>query len=73
MYRVFRCTGSTSSDIILSALLQSAVDGADIVSMSLGSPTGDEVNDPFLQVTSGLVAQGIAVVAAAGNDGASGV
>jgi Subtilase family/Fn3-like domain len=73
MYRVFGCSGSGSSDIILQAMLQAAADGADVISMSLGSLVSLEVQDPFETVTTALVSQGIAVITANGNDGDYGI
>ncbi|RDW58328.1 hypothetical protein BP5796_12258 [Coleophoma crateriformis] len=72
MYRVFGCSGSADSDIIISALLQAAADGADLVTMSLGQIAKSEAKDPFEAVTTALVEQGVAVFAAAGNDGSLG-
>lgn len=46
-----------------------AADGADVVNLSLGVVDPVEEFDPFKTVTDGLVEQGIAVFASAGNDG----
>ena len=73
MYRVFDCVGSADSDILISAMLKAVADGANIVSMSLGAVVNNEEDDPWGQVTSALVEQGVAVFASAGNNGASGV
>lgn len=73
MYRVFGCSGSAGSDVIIAAMTMAATDGADVVSMSLGSPLISEAEDPFSTVTAALNAKGIAVIAAAGNDGSSGI
>jgi len=72
MYRVFDCIGSAETDILISAMLRAVADGANIVSMSLGAVTNNEEDDPWGQVTSALVEQGVAVFASAGNNGASG-
>ncbi|KAH8892938.1 subtilisin-like protein, partial [Thozetella sp. PMI_491] len=72
-YRVFGCTGGAATDNILAALAQAHADGVDVVSMSLGLQAAlAGPNDPFAAMTSALVSAGIAVVAAAGNDGALG-
>ncbi|KAH8807362.1 peptidase S8/S53 domain-containing protein [Xylogone sp. PMI_703] len=73
MYRVFGCAGSADSDIIISALIQAGNDGADVVSMSLGSIAPYESQDPFYDITTALVEQGTAVIAATGNDGDNGI
>lgn len=71
MYRVFGCSGDTGADIIIAAMMKAANDGAMVISMSLGSPG---INDPFDQVTQGLVEKrGIAIFAAIGNDGDLGI
>lgn len=40
MWRVFGCTGSTSDDIIIQAMLEAYDTGVDIISMSLGDTSG---------------------------------
>jgi len=72
MYRVFDCFGSADGDVLISAMLQAVADGANLVSMSLGAIVNNEEDDPWGQVTSALVEQGVAVFASAGNDGSSG-
>ncbi|KAK4071885.1 hypothetical protein Trihar35433_3949 [Trichoderma harzianum] len=70
-YRVLSCPGSgTPNDIIISAMLRAAEDGADVISMSLGI-IGElwEALDPFDPVVTQLAQKGVAVVAAVGNFG----
>lgn len=55
MYRVFGCSGGAGSDVILSALMKAASDGADVISMSLGLVNPYEFQDPFYTVTEALV------------------
>ena len=70
-YRVFGCDGSATDAVIVAALNQAAVDGVDVVNMSLGSPFGR--NDAPDAVASNTLAEnGIVVVASAGNEGAGG-
>jgi Subtilase family len=69
VYRVFGCAGVTSSDIIIAALEQALTDSMDVVNLSLGSFGGLLSQDLDAQAASNLVKQGIAVFAAAGNDG----
>jgi minor extracellular serine protease Vpr len=70
-YRVFGCNGSTSADIMVTAMEQIAKDGADVVNISIGSafqwPTY-----PTAQAVDRLVNHGIVVVTSAGNSGANG-
>lgn len=75
MYRVFPCDSDSSarSDDIIAAMDQAHTDGVDVVSMSLSQDEQWEWNDPFAATTSALVAEGIAVFAAAGNDGEEGM
>ncbi len=57
---------------ILAALDMAHTDGVDVVSLSLRIITDQRSRDPFSTMTSGLVAEGLAVIAAAGNDGSLG-
>ncbi|CAO3613681.1 unnamed protein product [Cunninghamella blakesleeana] len=71
MWRVFGCTGSTSNEIIISALLKAYDAGSDIISLSLGdNESWSEGSDAV--VASNIVKKGVPVVVAAGNAGASG-
>ncbi|KAM0330121.1 hypothetical protein ACHAQA_004293 [Verticillium albo-atrum] len=70
MYKIFGCSGSTSTDLVLKGLLAADADNCDIVSLSVGSNTGYRY-----AVTSRVaseVAQDRLVVIAAGNDGRMG-
>ncbi|KAJ4855603.1 subtilase family domain-containing protein [Trichoderma breve] len=70
-YRVLSCPGSgTPNDIIISAMLRAAEDGADVLSISLGI-IGElwEALNPFDPVVTQLAQKGVAVVAAIGNFG----
>lgn len=66
VYRVFGCTGS--SNVVGLAINQAAKDGVDVISMSLGAPFGTQ-NDADAIASQNAVNDGIAVVAAAGNNG----
>lgn len=68
MYSIFGCTDSADDDTIIQAMLQAQTDGADIISMSLGSATHYESEDPIQTVSTALVESGIAIFAATGND-----
>jgi subtilisin family serine protease len=69
MYRVFSCGGGASNDVVLQSMIDAYNDGADIVSMSLGSDNGFEDVDPFGQIVTNAKKRGIATVVAAGNAG----
>jgi minor extracellular serine protease Vpr len=71
-YRVFGCTGSSHSDVILAAIERAFADGMDVVNLSLGSNNGWAQD--FLSVAlSRMLDFGMIPVASAGNNGASGV
>lgn len=65
-YRVFGCSGP--SDVVAEAIDQAVADGANVISMSLGSPFGRE-DDPTSVAANNAAAAGIVVVASAGNEG----
>jgi minor extracellular serine protease Vpr len=72
-YRVFGCSGSTSSDIMLAAMERIGKDGANVLNMSIGSAL-QWPEYPTAQAASRLVEKkGIVVVASAGNEGALGL
>lgn len=67
-YRVFSCSGASSEDIIIAAMLRAYDDGMDVINMSIGSPSG------WSDATTALVAQrigenGRVISFSAGNDG----
>lgn len=71
-YRVFGCSGSTSSDIILAAMERAYADGMDVVNMSIGS--GHQWPQyPTAVAADSLVERGVVVVASIGNSGTSGL
>lgn len=73
MYRVFGCSGAAGDDGILAAMQRAVDDGADVVSMSLGEP-GLWSGYPYSAVPAAATAlrqKGVAVIAAAGNNGRS--
>ena len=71
-YRVFGCTGSTSSDIMLEAMERALDDGADVLNMSIGSSL-QWPQYPTAQGADRLVRRGMVVVASIGNSGANGL
>jgi minor extracellular serine protease Vpr len=67
-YRVFGCSGATSTDVMLAAMERVYRDGADVLNMSIGETRRGWPEAPVAQAASRLVRDGIVVVAAAGND-----
>lgn len=71
-YRVFGCEGGATTDVLISAILRAAHDGASIITMSIGEyDIWEEVN-PFEDIVTRLTQAGVALVAAIGNFGQAG-
>ncbi|KAL4251464.1 Alkaline protease 1 [Abortiporus biennis] len=70
-YRVFGCTGSTTDDILVEALLRGVSEGQDILTMSIGGCDGWTESSAAV-VSSRISASGKIVTIAAGNDGGKG-
>jgi minor extracellular serine protease Vpr len=68
--RLFGCEGSTSEAVLVAALDFAFEQEADVVNMSLGSPFGRD-EEPSTVASNTLAENGVVVVAAAGNAGAS--
>jgi minor extracellular serine protease Vpr len=66
IYRVFGCTGST--DVVTEAINRAVLDGADVISMSLGSDFGTS-DTPDAVAADNASRAGVVVVAASGNSG----
>lgn len=64
---------ATYDDVIMSGMLKAAEDGVDIISMSLGSSDAFVITSVYADIVQSITAQGIAVIAANGNDGALGL
>jgi subtilisin family serine protease len=74
MYKVFSCVSeSTTTDIIMAAMIQAAVDGVDVISMSLGGLDPFQDDTPYTTLVNSITGQGIAVIIANGNDGDLGI
>jgi minor extracellular serine protease Vpr len=67
-YRVFGCSGSASSAVIVEAINQAVRDGADVINMSLGSVFG-RTDEPDAVAADTAARAGVVVVASAGNNG----
>ncbi|OAV95383.1 hypothetical protein PTTG_05436 [Puccinia triticina 1-1 BBBD Race 1] len=71
---LFGCDPYGPDDVIVRALLQAELDGADIISLSLGSSGGWSVGKDILDVINNLVEKkGKIIVVSAGNDGTDGL
>lgn len=64
--KVFDASGSASDAVISRAMLGCARAGANVISMSLGGPSGSKAE---ARAVAKLASQGILLIAAAGNDG----
>ncbi|KFH62359.1 hypothetical protein MVEG_11569 [Podila verticillata NRRL 6337] len=71
-YRVFGCKGTAGNDIIMSAMELAFNDGMDVINMSLGGGSDFKYNAEAV-LAEKLIARGMALAAAAGNDGENGV
>ncbi|TLD13928.1 uncharacterized protein PgNI_05079 [Pyricularia grisea] len=67
MYRVFGCTGGSGTDVLIAAVIKAFEDGSDIITGSLGLTSGWSEN-PFAVTVSRMVAAGVHVTFAAGNE-----
>lgn len=68
-YRVFGCTGSTTSDIMLAAMERALEDGMDVVNQSIGSAFSSWPQYPTAVGADNLVDAGVVMVASIGNSG----
>ncbi|KAF9282521.1 hypothetical protein BGZ68_005932 [Mortierella alpina] len=71
-YRVFGCTKHSADDVIMAAMERAFQDGMDIINLSLGGGSSYKTY-PLAVLGDKLVARGMVVAAAAGNDGTQGV
>ncbi|MDO5286783.1 MAG: S8 family serine peptidase [Actinomycetia bacterium] len=68
-YRVFGCTGSSSTDIILAAMDRALADGMDIVNMSLGARYMSWPSYPTAVAADTMTEAGVIMVTSIGNEG----
>ncbi|KAK1979535.1 subtilase [Colletotrichum cereale] len=71
-YKIFGCTGGTTDDLFIAALLRAYEDGSNIISASVSGASG-WTNHPVAIVTSRIVQAGIPCILSAGNDGRMGM
>ncbi|KAK0388929.1 hypothetical protein NLU13_2506 [Sarocladium strictum] len=70
-YRVFGCSGSAGNDVLIAAYNRAFEDGADIITASIGGPSGWS-EEPWAVAVSRIVEQGVPCPVSAGNDGSTG-
>eukprot|EP00775_Hariotina_reticulata_P014226 gene14226-14370_t len=69
MYKVFGCSGSSTDDVIISAMDKAVLDGCDIINLSLAAGSGYAARSVYNRATNAALERGILVVKAAGNYG----
>ncbi|KAH7007519.1 peptidase S8/S53 domain-containing protein [Ilyonectria destructans] len=67
-YRVFGCDGEAGNDVLIAAFNQAFEDGADIITASIGGPSGWS-EEPWSVAVSRIVEQGVPCTVSAGNSG----
>ncbi len=72
-YRVFGCSGSTTDEVMISAMERVLDDDMDVLNMSIGDAFNNWHQSPTGQASTNLVKRGVVVVASIGNSGANGV
>jgi hypothetical protein len=70
-YRVFGCSGDTPNDVLIAAYNMAYEAGADIITASIGGPSGWS-EDEWAVTVSRIVDAGVPCTVSAGNDGATG-
>ncbi|KAL2177437.1 peptidase S8/S53 domain-containing protein [Thermothelomyces heterothallicus CBS 202.75] len=71
-YRVFGCKGDTPNDVLIAAYNMAYEAGSDIITASIGGPSGWS-EDPWAAVVTRIVESGVPCVVSAGNDGDAGI
>ncbi|KAI8402454.1 hypothetical protein FOFC_17768 [Fusarium oxysporum] len=67
-YRVFGCSGEAGNDVLIAAFNQAYQDGADIITASIGGPSGWS-EEPWAVAVSRIVEKGVPCTVSAGNSG----
>ncbi|ROV99042.1 hypothetical protein VMCG_06618 [Cytospora schulzeri] len=71
-YRVFGCSGTTTDDVVIAAFNKAYEDGADIITASLGRPSGWK-EEPWSVAVSRIVENGVPCTISADNSGGYGL
>ena len=72
IYKVFGCTGGVGNDVLIAAFNQAFEEGADLITASIGGPSGWS-EEPWGAYVEKIINQGVPCTLAAGNDGAAGM
>ncbi|KAL8409759.1 hypothetical protein RB594_008006 [Gaeumannomyces avenae] len=72
MFRVFGCTGSANDDVLIKAYSMAYESGADLITASIGGPSGWSEN-AWSVVVSRIVELGVPCILSAGNSGDNGL
>ena len=67
-YRVFGCDGEAGNDVLIAAFNQAFEDGADIITASIGGPSG-WADEAWSAAVAAIVEQGTPCTISAGNEG----
>ncbi|WP_052436560.1 S8 family serine peptidase [Georgenia sp. SUBG003] len=68
-YRVFGCSGSSDTEVILAAMERAADDGMDVVNMSLGASYVTWPSYPTAAAADAMADRGVVMVISQGNEG----
>ncbi|KAG5932180.1 hypothetical protein E4U59_007689, partial [Claviceps monticola] len=71
-YRVFGCDGGAGNDVLIAAFNKAYQDGANIITASIGGPSG-LAGDPWAVTVSRIVEKGVPCVLGASNEGEVGI
>lgn len=71
-YRVFGCKGQAGNDVLIAAFNQAYQDGANIITASIGGPSGWS-EEPWAEAVSRIVDKGVPCTVSAGNEGGEGI
>ncbi|KAF4119399.1 Serine protease, subtilisin family, partial [Geosmithia morbida] len=72
IYKVFGCEGNVANDVLIAAFNQAYEDGADIITSSIGGPSGWS-DEAWSKAVSAIVDKGVPCTISAGNDGDAGL
>ncbi|KAL8383386.1 hypothetical protein RB595_006913 [Gaeumannomyces hyphopodioides] len=72
MFRVFGCTGGANEDVLIQAYAMAYESGADLITASIGGPSGWSEN-AWSVVVSRIVELGVPCIVSAGNEGENGL
>ncbi|KAJ1334984.1 minor extracellular serine protease Vpr [Microdochium nivale] len=71
-YKVFGCGGSAANDLLIRAFMDAYEDGSQIITASIGGPSGWS-EDPWAVAVSRIVEAGVPCTVSAGNEGSMGL